>query len=386
MRIRRPIRFAIPFAFAAGFGCSDTTGIDNLNQLVLDFCSGSDTPVLAAVKNEGQPWTRVTPDASGTIVFRASDRVGLAFVYQFGASTYTDVIYASVAELDPLANAACPEQLGSKTLNGSVASVSGSAVADVSMASESAALSPQSTTFSLSGIPSVPLDLIASRSDLVGGVYTPNRIIVRRSLNLLNGASIPVLDFGAAEALAPATNTVAIAGISPNDNSALSVDFSTATTTHNLYTHPSISGSSQTIYGAPASLTQSGDLHILDVTAQSTTGSSYRVAQLHYQLPADKAMVLGATVNAPTVSTLSGAPALLLETSLPSQSDYPWFATATHYQGARTIAVTVTADYLGGTPSTWVMDIPDLSGVSGYSVQNYALQPGLGADTYVDAY
>src|SRR5438034_8825858 len=98
---------AAPFVLVAGVGCSDATGVNNLNQLVLDFCSGSDTPVLAAVQNEGQGWSRVTPDANGTIVFRASDRVGLAFIYQFGTSVYTDVIYATVAELQPLANAAC---------------------------------------------------------------------------------------------------------------------------------------------------------------------------------------------------------------------------------------------------------------------------------------
>ncbi len=387
--VPRPARPAlVTVLLTAMAACSDSGGTGtNLQDLLLDFCSGSDTPVFVAVQNEGQNWARVTPDNNGTIAFRSSDKVGLAFVYQTGPSAYfTDILYTTRDELQPLANDACPEQFGTKVLNGSVSSVSGAATADVTMGGDYTQVTPPPSTFTLSNLISGPLDLVASRSDFVNNIYSPNRVIVRRGVNLTNNATIPALDFGASEALAPTATTGTISGLSGSDNTSLFVDFSTATTPyHPLFALSGVTSSTATIYGIPSTLTQAGDFHILSVRAESGTGNSYRVSEQYYRDPADKVIALGAALNAPTVSPISTGSALRLSASLPAQADYPSFASAVHTQGSRVVSVTGTASYFGGTPTTWVLDMPDLSTVGGYSTA-FGLTSALNTQSYVEAY
>ena len=388
MRSRSTRPLALPLLALALAGCSDSGTGSDLSDLVLDFCSGADTPVFIGLQNEGQAWTRLLPDAQGTITFRASNKIGLAFVYQTGASSYfTDVLYVTRDEIEPLANAACPEVVGSKLLNGSVAAVSGAASADITMADSYAQVTPPPSTFSLSNLPSGPQDLVASRSDFVLGVYAPNRVIVRRSVNLTSGATIPALDFAAAEALSPTASNATISGFAASDNTTVTVDFSTATTAfHPLFFRSNVPSSSQTIYGVPGILTQAGDAHILTVRALSSSGNSYRVQEQYYRDPADKLVALGAALNAPTITTLASTPSVRLSTSLPSQSDYASFANVTHRQSSRTVSVTGTAGYFGGTPTTWVLDMPDLSTVSGFAATTYGLSSGTSTESFAEAY
>lgn len=145
MRSRWTRQLALPLLATNIASCSDSGGLGtNLADLLLDFCSGADTPVFIAVQNEGQNWARVTPDAAGTISLRASNKVGLAFVYQTGTSSFfTDILYTTRDELQPLANSACPEAVGTKSLNASVAAVSGTATADVTMGNAYAQVTPR---------------------------------------------------------------------------------------------------------------------------------------------------------------------------------------------------------------------------------------------------
>jgi hypothetical protein len=378
-------RAVLPLLVLTAASCSDSGTGSNLTDMVLDFCSGADTPVFIALQNEGQNWERITPDANGTIAFRATNKVGLAFVYQINTAFFTDILYTTRDELQPLANAACPELFGTKILNGSVASVSGTAAAEITVAGDNVSVQPPPSTFTLSGLPSGPIDLLASRNDFVLGVYAPNRVIVRRNVNLTTGATIPALDFAASEAVVPAQNSLAISGFSTSDNTQVFEDFSTVTTTHALWSESQISSNTLTIYGFPSSLTQVGDLHILTVRAFSNTGNSYRVSEQYYRDPANRTAGLGTALNAPTVTTIASTPYLRLSASLPSQADYSSFASVRHSQGARTVSVTATSGYFGVTPGTWVLDIPDLSGVSGFSSSSYALQAG-SAQSDVEAY
>ena len=388
MRSHWPRQLTTPVLAIALAACSDSGGLGtSLQDMVLDFCSGADTPVFIALQNEGQGWTRLNPDGNGTITFRATNKVGLAFVYQTGTSSYfTDVLYTTRDELEPLANAACPESFGAKILNGSVASVSGAASADITMGSDYTQVTPPPSTFTLSGLVSSPLDLVASRSDFVLGVYVPNRVIVRRSVNLNSGATIPALDFSATEALAPTATLATITGYANSDNTSVLVDFSTATTPfHPLFTRTGLSSNTVTIYGIPGSLTQPGDAHVLTVRGLSSTGNSYRVSEQYYRDAVDRFVTLGAALNAPAVTTIPGTGPLRLSTSLQAQTDYPSFANATHSQSGHVFSVTGTAAYFGGVPATWVLDVPDLSAVNGFST-SYGLLSGASTTSYAEAY
>jgi len=371
--------------------CSDSTPPNRaVVDMLLDFCS-DETPSFFAYQNEGGSWTRVNPDASGTFSFRATEKVALAIVHQVSSSASTEFIYATTDELAPQNGVACVEQAGTKNLSGSVAGVPAGSSAMISMAGAFDYLTAPTTAYALNGLPTGPLDLIAQRETSVGGVV-PDRIIVRRVVNLVSGATIPVLDFGAAEAVTVATNTMTVSGLSQNDFNTIRQDFHTITTrNHSLLPATEFIGSTPTIYGVPASRLQNGDLHELNVSAQASGGSSYRGLTQYYLTPGNHTGTLGSALNSPTITSAQGAPYVRFRVQLASQAEYGTLATAYYAQqtstAERVVVVSVTAGYASGAtpPTTWDFAIPDLSSVSGFPT-SAMLQTGAEVGWWVEAY
>lgn len=386
MRRRWKALVAAPL-LAFSNSCTDGTGIDpTLEELVLAFCA-SELPVWFAYQNEGGSWTRVQPNANNAFVFDAADRLAVAMTFDFGTSRLTDVYYVHFNDLAPLSNRACTETSGTKTVNGSVSSVGSSESARISMSSSSTTAFPLQPTWTLTNVVNGPQDLIAHR-ELTGlsSTVTPNRVIIRRNQNPVSGATLPVLDFGASEALAISTNTLSVTGLLSGESNYYDIDFITPTgTSHSLYQSPFFTSPSQTLYGVPASLTQTGDRHKLNLNADASNGTSYRTILHHYRNPSDKSLVFGATLNTPSVQNITSTPYARLRTTLPSQVDYPDFATSYFIQSSRSVFVTVTATYHAGTPLTWTSEIPDFSAAGGYPT-NAGLQSGTQTSWFVEAF
>lgn len=375
-------------AIALSVSCTDgiTTIDPTLDEIVLAFCA-SELPTWFAYQNEGGSWTRVQPDANNAFVFDASDRVAVAMAFDFGTSRLTDVYYTHVNELLPLSNRACTETSGSKTVNGSVSGLSTSEEAFISMSSSTATSSALQSGWSLNNVVNGPQDLIAHRElSGVGATSTPNRVIVRRAQNPVSGATLPVLDFSGTESQAIATNTLSVSGLSSGESNYYDIGFSTATgTSHPLYASPFFSSPSQTLYGVPSGLTQTGDLHKVDLNADAASGTSYRTVWHWYRNPSSKSLVLGAALNTPSVQNVTSTPYVRMRTTVQSQVDYPDFATAYFVQGSRAVYVTVSAAHLSGTPSTWTNEIPDFSAAGGYPA-NAGLQSGTSTQWFVEAF
>jgi hypothetical protein len=382
-------RFALSFLSVSFAGCTDSTGPTNDSDLALDFCS-LDAPVFFAYQNDGGAWTSLSPDAGVTYHVPATDKVALAFVHQFGSSYATEVIYATRTELEPLAGVACNEVTGSKTLNGTVTGVSPGSDVWITMADQTTTVSPPPNNFSLSFLPNGLLDLVANRDAFTVSSTVPDRVIVRRGINLTNGGTIPTLDFASSEALAPASNSLTVSGMNnASETTSLDVTFSTATARdHDLYFVPSFSTTPQTIYSIPASLTQVGDYHTLDVYAQDPQTSGYRGVMQFYRNPGDRVAALGPVLSVPTFSALTASPVVRVRMSLAVQPQYASFANAYHVQtsgsASRTVSVTGTSGYFGPV-STWTLDIPDLSGLAGFPIAS-GLQPSLSYASEGQAY
>jgi hypothetical protein len=217
-------------------------------------------------------------------------------------------------------------------------------------------------------------------------------VIVRRGLNFTNGATIPVLAFTAAEAVAPASNTVSITGLVASESNFLDVYFQTPTLFgailrgHSLYGAAFFTSGTQAIYGVPSTLTQSGDLHSLDIYAEASDGSSYRGHKQFYRNPSDKTAALGASLSTPVVGSIATTPSVRLRATLSAQADYNSFVNVFYIQGnsTRTASVTATAGYFG-TVTNWVVDMPDLSGVTGFS-SSFGLQSNQVTTWIMEAY
>lgn len=376
---------ALPPLFVIFASCTDGIApIDTqLDEVVLAFCQ-SELPTWFAYQNQGEAWTRVQPDANNAFVFDASDRVAIAMTFDFGTSRLTDVYYAHVDELLPMSNQACTETSGTKTVNGTVTGVGATETVRISMSESITTATSLGNAWTLTNVANTPQDLIAVRG--AGSVGIPNRVIVRRAQNPVSGATLPVLDFGATEALAISTNTLLVSGLRSNESNYYDIDFSTATgTRHMLFQSSFFTSPSQTLYGIPASTTQSGDLHRLDLNADAAGLTSYRTVRHWYRNTADKTISFGSDLNTPTLQSITSTPYVRLRTTVASQQDYPDFATAYFEQAGRDVYVTVTAGFTDGTPGSWVNEIPDFSAAGGYPT-NAGLQQGESTQWFVEAF
>jgi hypothetical protein len=270
-------------------------------------------------------------------------------------------------------------------VNGSVANLVAGDFAYVTMGLGSAFFEPPPSTFTLTNLANSPLDLIAHHGFLEGGEI-PDRVIIRRAQNPTNGATLATLDFAATEAAEVTANSLSISGISANEHNFIDMFFSTATTLdHPLFLPDVFTSSPQTIYHIPSSLTQAGDLHLLDVYAQTTNGGALRGETQYYRTAANKSVALGAPLNSPTLTTVSSTSPVRLRTQLAVQPEYNSFVVSLFSQGtARSVSVIGTAAYFG-SPSTWDVAIPDLSGVTGFPSAS-GLQQGQATEWQVVGY
>lgn len=371
-------------------GCSDGIGPQPIaGSLTLDFCSSA-APIWFAYQNEGGDWTRVDGNNDNTFTFDATERVAVAMTFDFGDEVLTDIYYATRTELLPLSDEACTETFGAKVLHGSVVDVLLGEQAIVSIGDAEATVTPPPNSFALEGVPDGPRDIIAHREVNTADGLAPDRVIIRRAENRTHNATLPEFDFGETTSDPLTVNLASISGLNAGEDNFLDVFFQTALgTDHWLYAAPLFSSNSQTIYGVPAGLTQQGDLHQLELNAQPSSGETYRVVRRWYRDPANQSLVLGPALNVPNITSLGSSPYLRLRASLPSQSDYDSFATAYFIQGPegdlRSVFVTHTAGFHGGTPSAWQLDIPDVTEAGGYP-SFAALVSGDGTQYFVEAF
>jgi len=389
MRTRRTARATLPtlpmLALALG-ACSDTTGPGgNLTDMLLDFCS-DDIPTFFAVQN-GSAWERVDPDGQGTVSFRAAEEFGIAIVRQQGGSFTSRFIFAAASELQPMNGIACTERSGTKDLQGAVSGVSSQQFGLVSMARRSTELAPTQEVYSLNNLPTGPLDLLAHRET---AAFAPDRVIVRRALNFTSGATIsPALDFDGGDSQATLANTLTVGGFVSSEENWILVDFRTATgTVHPFQTVSGFTSSVQTTYGFPAGLTQTGDLHDVEMFAYDAL-DNYRGVRQFNRNAGDLTFALGPALNTPTIFSQEPAPYVQLRAQVQSQGEYGAFVSTYYIQSQdgseRIVEVIATATYIGGTPSVWDITIPNLSAVSGFPTQAM-LQEGIATTWYVDAF
>jgi hypothetical protein len=372
-------------------GDSISPGPDSADylDLALDFCDATGQfPVFFAYLNEGEGWTRVNGDANRTFAFRASDKVGLALIFTDGAGAFsTEVIFAKNEEIEPLSGGACTEAVGTKTVNGSVAGVAAGDFSYVSMGLTGELVEPPPSTFSLVDLANVPLDLVAhAASDQITGEI-PDAVIIRRAQNPTNNATLPALDFNSNEAAIPSANTATISGLTSGEDNLIDLYFSTATTfDHPFFLSSFFTASTQTIYHVPSTLTQSGDLHMLDVYARTVDNLEVRGETQWYRNAGNRSVSLGSPLASPTVTEVDDSP-VRLRASLAVQPEYNSFALALYTQTGTTtrdVSVLGTAGFFD-SPSSWTLDIPDLTGVSGFPTAS-GLQNGMQTPYSVVAY
>ena len=119
-------------------------------------------------------------------------------------------------------------------------------------------------SFSLLNLPPGPLDVVAMRNgDISAPLEIPvDRAIIRRGVNPASGATLPVLDFNAAESFAPTTSTWTFNNVNAGEQMSVSQAFFTAGGTTGYFSlYPGVDRAQtvRTIYGIPLAQTIAGD-------------------------------------------------------------------------------------------------------------------------------
>jgi hypothetical protein len=386
---------------ARGTGVTDVTGTIALTvlpppppaNLTLTFCTA---PLWLAAQDNTGPWFRSTPTGNAFRVGIAA-RGGVAYVTGSASDGYTlTVIYGTMAEIGAQF-ATCTSNTGTKSMSGTIAGVSSGSTASVALGSRHVDVAANQTAFTISNVADGALDLLAvqkspGRAGLTVSATT-SKVIIRRALNLASGATLPVLDFGAAEALAPATATLTITGLGAGQ---ATLDMTYITSTSEISLTDSLSAvATQQISGVPASAQAATDLHWYTVDEFSFNTGTERIAAKFAKTFVDRTIALGSLLTPPTVDVVARTPYLRTRVQLPVQSEYTTLGEALYLQGfivtgpnTRTVDIQATRAYLG-TATAWDLSVPDLStgafdptwGMrSGNSTFWFAL--GLGGATY----
>lgn len=344
------------------------TAVGGARNVSFRFCAAR--PIWVASQDDAGPWTRVAAGASETYSFNVSSRGGLAIVRPFGSAYRIDVMYATAAELAEIGSKwdpSCSAPVGTKQLSGTLAGVAGQEVS-ISLGPRGASVSQDGTSYTLRNVPDGALDLVASRGHSANLFdFDATKLIIRRGLDLPNGAMIPVLDFNAAEAVTPVPSSLTLTGVGSNEPSWLMTYITAGGTEELLNWHPFGSPVSTLPYaGVPTSLQAAGDLHVLFVEAAASNDLRRLFRAFHRA--ENGSVALGPQLATPAVSVVASSPYLRHRMLLPQQTEYGAEVVGRFVQPATqaTSEVAATAGYFGGSPPQWDLTVPDLTAAAGF--------------------
>lgn len=352
--------------------------------VVWQFCDTQRIPLWFAWQDgTSGAWTRVVAGPNQTYPFSLSQNVGaVAYVQtQAGVAASLIILRSSRTELQSLALAECLTNPARKTINGTVTGLSAGQLAGVAVGSATAFISPPATSFTLNNVSNITTDLLAARATVNATTFatTPDRFVLRRSINPPAGGTLPVVDFASAEAFAPASAQYTIENTGGEQlSSSIGLFTNNGPVGFFSFNDPLATGNTRTVYGLPAARTQGGDLHQVQFIAVAASGvSSRQILQYNRDITA-RTLTLGPVVNAPQLSTAASAPYARIRAIGTWQAEYGdgfGVGFSQNEGGGRIWSVQTSRAYAGTGPS-YSVELPDFSGVAGFNLA-WGLQSGL---------
>jgi hypothetical protein len=376
----------------ATFSLVVTPASGSSGTIALNFadCDPTQRPIWLATQSGGGAWTRVN-GTNNTFAFNVAGATGIAYVTQNGSEYATFVQYFSAAELTAVATGpgicGSTEQTGTKRVMGTFANYGGTATSYWTMALGGVFASGDTASvlgpgYTLTNVAAGPRDLIAARIGVSKPFTQAQTMIVRRATNYANNGFIPLLDIGinGPETFTPVQifTTVTNRG---GDSTIASVALVTKQgRSTDYYTTPPSPNDVNRYPALPSDRIQDGEYHLVSVfaTANPANPTSFRFTELLQHAPANRTITLGPPINPATVTTLGASAPLRLRAQVASQTDYNGAAEADYTQSDRSVSITSTAAYVGGLPTTWSLDVPDLSS-AGYD-PTWGLRAGQNVD------
>lgn len=367
---------------AAALACSDAPS-GPAPTAPLTLCASE----WMAYRNEGGAWTRAVADPDGKVRIDATARLAIASASGMNTPNVVphlrvDFLTAEQARVRFLRT--CGDGTFSPTsgtFSGVAQGIVAGGWADVRYGGVGAStLRADNPRFTLSAFDGAR-DLVATRwpSEQLMPDHA-DRVILRRAQRYTAGSSI-ALDFASDEAFPLAQHTVSWTGPRAHlQVNLLTADGNDVVLQSSNTSTPGIGdgASSTPLHSIPAARLAAGDLH------QLMLGGGRRSVWLYYHEPRDRAVTFGPPASQPRFVTVGTSPNVRLRVEVPSQPEYGTFISASlsqfavtngYYGATNRVYMTATREYFGGTPRTWILEMPELSRVPGF--QNvFGLHPG----------
>ncbi|MES2180070.1 MAG: hypothetical protein V4550_19590 [Gemmatimonadota bacterium] len=326
-------------------------------NVTLDW-SACSPPAWVAGQDGNSAWTQLLP-SGGKVQFSVTSPRG-AFAFREGRTT--TVRYMTLAELSERPFDMCAPPVQTKTVTGSaVHSTNPTESFLYQLGGGSATSSYAASNFTITGIREGVHDLIAYGLSFTGASY---RALIRRDLDLPNGASLGLVSMFGPESFVTDAASLTVSGQQGDViNHAMSYLTTQACDVNVLYASASPVA---TLRGIPSVLQRETDFHLLTVTA--VAGTRGRTASAVFHTLGNRTVALAPVVAAPAVVGLAGPYRRLQATIGSASTEYNGTATLKYNDNAAQISASASMGFAGN--SGFVLAMPDLSGVSGWSNEN----------------
>lgn len=285
------------------------------------------------------------------------------------------IVYGTQPELAALGMEQC---VAGRRVSGSVPNLGVRQFADITLGSSSAFATALEPTFQLTGVADGPLDLVASRTFVDPTTFEAivDRLIIRRGLDLADNSTLPVLDFTAAEAFAPAVADLAVGNLGGDEAFVLSsIVTPGAPLGARIFVSSGLSTGPFRYYGVPAAIRVAGDLHFAAAFTFSGDEGEFRGSGLYFEQPTDRTVTLGPPLPVPDVRTVATAPHVRLRATGSLATAYDRYVRVHFGQPGRSATIEASAAYRFDA-ATYDLAIPDFTGVAGWS-DDWGLKHGV---------
>lgn len=287
---------------------------------------------------------------------------------------YTEVLFATAAELAQDAANSCNRTLPTKTVSGTVLGVSPGQYGVVSLGSAGTIYDGAASTNPVvfEGVQSGRVDFVGAR--IVTPGLAPDRGLVFRNLNPANGGQLPQpIDFNGPASFPPATATVTITGGLGDRLEVYSV-VHTANSSGTFWSDlaPSVT-TTRPWAGLNSANTVSGDFHELLVFASAQVPDNFRATSRYVGPISDQSIAFGPVANPATTSVVSAGayPRYRFQGTIPAEYDRGIALSLFPEDEGNSFTAFATSAYLAasGSVSTYDVAMPDVTGLADFPMQ-----------------
>jgi uncharacterized membrane protein len=343
------------------------TGGGGGNNVSVSFaaCPVADRAVWLAYQDGNGAWTRVVGVSDVYTFGIASGTGGIAYVV-LGAGNISDITvhYMTQAEMTGGTVTFCgtPAPVG-RTISGTAAGLGITDQAQISLGGRATTSGFFSLPFQIVDVPDGTHDLVGFKLDQAAS--GAERGLLRRDVVVSGDASLGTVDFAGSESFAATSATITVGGLLGGELLIENTFYHTGASCDGAPIVPFANAAATfTAFGMPGAQQRVTDFHRVAITA--IVGSNdFRSVSESFHTMAARTITLGASLPAPTISSLIG-PYKRLQAAYTVPADYQNSASFQYVDAAaeKSVNMFATSGYLGG--SSVSLALADFSGLAGW--------------------